>query len=246
MQSNGRPWHKSPLTAHRPLDAAYRRVGYWADRAAHAILTQNKEDEAYAREKLEEALTTAYQRMGVHSSFGTEPSPHSIIESYGRNTLQKLSMQELFALVGKGLFNDPLADIVITRELIRRGELSETAAEDVHNKYLPLTGADTEQTPTPTSPKETPWRGKKNYASAGANGYPATYREILTEYAKGAEACDNNLPISTCLQGNRQSKPNERTLFLAGVWKAGWRRRRSQILHAQIASGAGEKFADQD
>lgn len=244
MQSNGHPWHKSPLTSHRPLDAAYRRVGYWTDRAAHAILTENKEEETHAREKLEEALTTAYRRMGVHASFGADPSSHSVIEDYDRTTLQNLPLQELLALVGKGLFNDPLADIVITRELIRRGELSETAAQETHHKYLPLTGADTEQTPTPTTPKETPWRGKKSYASAGANGYPATYREILTEYASGAEACDSNLPISTCLQDNRQ-KPNERALFLAGVWKAGWRRRRSQILHAQIASGAGEKFAEQ-
>ena len=231
-------------SAHTPRTpkAIYRQVGRWADRAAHAILTGNHAEAEIAREKLHEHVTIATERLGMPDRFGPVDNPTSIIEDCTSDMLRHMTRTQLFDRIGKGLANDPLADIVLTRELIRRGELSE-AAEEEEDLYLPLTGDRIETVKNTINPGDTPWKGTRSYTRAGRNGYPATYKEILAEYSAGAAACDNNHPLDhSPHRKNRHHNP-EKADFLHGVWQAGWRTRRSQILTAQINAGLGEKFA---
>ena len=233
---------RSDHTPHTPK-AIYRQVGRWADRAAHAILTGNQREAHFAREKLHEHVVIATERLGMPDRFGPMDNPTSIIEDRTSDMLRRMTRTQLFDLIGKGLANDPLADIVLTRELIRRGELSEAAADGDEDIYLPLTGSRIDTVKNTINPGDTPWKGTRSYTRAGPNGYPATYKEILAEYSAGAAACDNNHPLDhSPHRKNRHHNP-EKADFLHGVWQAGWRTRRSQILTAQINAGLAEKFA---
>lgn len=246
MENAGRPWRNTPPSAHRGLEATYRRVRYWTDRAARAVFNGDKEEDAHARTMLDETLLVAYERMGIDTAFSTPATSASIISDYTQNQIQALETRELYNLAAGGLNNDPIAELVISRELVRRNQLSGGIVADPPKPRLPLTGTVARPARRPLPPGKTPWRGRENYRRAGHNGYPATYHEMLVEYAAGGDACERNEPMEAYILRHSASQENEKSRFLAGVWKSGWRKRREQILHAQVEAGLGDNFPDLD
>lgn len=244
MERAGRPWQNTPPSTHRGLEATYRRVRYWTDRAARAVLNEDHEEDAHARTMLDESILTAYDRMGIDTAFRTPASPDSILDNYTLEQLQNLENRELYNLAAKGLSSDPIAELVISRKLVRRGELSGSIVADPPQPRLPLTGAIAKPTGRPLPPGKTPWRGRDSYTRAGHNGYPATYHEMLVEYAAGGDSCERNEPMEAYVLRHSTSREDEKSRFLTGVWKAGWRKRREQILHAQVEAGICDKFSD--
>lgn len=244
MQKAGRPWKNTPPSQYRGLEATYRRVRYWTDRAARAVFNEDPDEDAHARTMLDDSILTAYDRMGIDTCFRNPASASSIITTTTPEKLRDLEVRELYNLAAKGLSNDPIAELIISRELVRRGELSGSVIADPPQSRLPLTGTVAQPTGRPLPPGKTPWRGRDSYARAGHNGYPATYHEMLVEYAAGGDACERNEPMEAYILRHSTSQENEKSRFLAGVWKTGWRKRREQILHAQVEAGVGNEFSD--
>lgn len=238
-----RPWHNTPAQQPQGLKMTYQQVARWADEAIRAILAGDKEAARHASDMLHNTIAVAHQRMGLPDRFGTQPTTDSLLDRYSPGDITAMTTRQLYDLAKPGLHNDPLADTVITSELVRRGELSSEDIPIAPTDRLPLTGAPFTHTTT-INPGEKPWKGSQRYSRAGANGYPATYAEILREYAAGGEACDNNRGLESCPHQQPDLPETEKTQFLTGVWKAGWRQRRTLIFNAQVTSGVGRRFLD--